>query len=1112
MSRLRPLAPGLGLRGYRLVSQLGVGGDGEVWLARDGRGQEVALKARPMPSRAEASILFREFEHLRTLRIPSVVRVLDAGIDQGYVFFTMDVARGQELDQHVQAGDSLRERVLRTARVGAGVADALAAIHRLGLAHNDIKPANILVEADGRVTLLDFGTAHFGPAGSPTELRGTVAYMAPEQRAGHPHDHRADLYSLGVTLYEALSGTPARHFGPTQPRPSLMRLGSEVGPRLDWMLRSMLALDPAERPTAEEVQGELTVLAEEGGSAREAPWPAPSDYVGKLPPLLEGRAVVVGAPGTGRRRTVQEARRQWFRKGYRSIAGACRADLPFAPLRQLLGELLSGGGSASLEPEELQLLHAIAPELPVPEGTPEPWPPDPFATARALGAVLQRQGPVALVLWDLDQADIGSLAVLAALLPQLGPEVRVWATARRPVLSLPPRHPPPWTGRHEAAVLEDLLGEVGRRPPRPARTPLQSCARAWRRLAHSRALRGPTEELPQALADLTVLRRPFPQEVAQALVEAHGETSVRALLEAGHLTWATLASAGAGGEGGAGPAIGEEDPDTERTAPFLPTHLDFADPTTARLAEALVEDPVATHRRAARAWAASSPSAERLQEVARHEVCAGRPSQDALDAVILLEAQRGAASEVERWLRLRDLHEGVEDRFHIAYARLYAALELRPRRVGLADLRALAAQAGNSVERGLAAYLRLIHEARRGDPDRAVALGRRWVKALQREQPAIAAQMVREVGLAELGRGRLEEAIDHCERSLSLARRAARRPVGATPEITAALVRSSGGSGELPLTPAEIGAGTTLSAALLYSGRTREAVRLCHDLAQRCRRAGQARGEGALRANEAIGLFNLGERARAAEACSAARAVQGRHHDPIVLAHIALMEARLAVERGEHEAARKRIDEALTTGRSAGHARVQAEAWSLVLEAATHTLDPAEAQRALAAYGTEGLVSSRDPFPAVLARWRWLVGDLEGALQAVCVPREGHGGLCVRAEQARLHLVAGRYEEAGRQALAVQDAAEAAEYAELALFAELVGMTARGSADEAFLPVLRRTERSRWVHLYLGGLHLDAIRRQLRGENVRPVVRRLHRRASELGHQLYRGLARVEAW
>ena len=118
----------------------------------------------------------------------------------------------------------------------------------------------------------------------------------------------------------------------------------------------------------------------------------------------------------------------------------------------------------------------------------------------------------------------------------------------------------------------------------------------------------------------------------------------------------------------------------------------------------------------------------------------------------------------------------------------------------------------------------------------------------------------------------------------------------------------------------------------------------------------------------------------------------------------------------------------------------------------------------------------------------------------------------MEAEGARLLLVAGRYEEASRRAMAVVNAAERAHYGELALFAELVALTARGTADETFLPLLRRTERSRWVHLYLGGLHLDAIRRQLRGENVRPVVRRLHRRSRDLCHQLYVALARVEAW
>ena len=121
---LRPLAPGFSLRSYRLERRLGVGAAGEVWLARDSRGQPVALKASARTDEQQEVAFRREFEQLRTLRLPNVVRVFDCGIDQGYVFFTMDVAEGEPFDRYVQRGSSLASQVRLLAGAGAQVARA----------------------------------------------------------------------------------------------------------------------------------------------------------------------------------------------------------------------------------------------------------------------------------------------------------------------------------------------------------------------------------------------------------------------------------------------------------------------------------------------------------------------------------------------------------------------------------------------------------------------------------------------------------------------------------------------------------------------------------------------------------------------------------------------------------------------------------------------------------------------------------------------------------------------------------------------------------------------------------------------------------------------------
>ena len=153
-----------------------------------------------------------------------------------------------------------------------------------------------------------------------------------------------------------------------------------------------------------------------------------------------------------------------------------------------------------------------------------------------------------------------------------------------------------------------------------------------------------------------------------------------------------------------------------------------------------------------------------------------------------------------------------------------------------------------------------------------------------------------------------------------------------------------------------------------------------------------------------------------------------------------------------------------------------------------------------------------DPWPAALGRWLWLAGDLHGALQAVRAPRAGHAGLCVRAERARLMLISGQYTEANRVAGVLSREATERKMEELALFGRLVSGAAIGERDATFLPLLKRATSSPWVHLSLGGLHLDALRRRRRRENVRGILRTLQVRAEAIHHRLYAALARPEGW
>ena len=213
---------GRSLAHYRITAALGAGGMGEVWRATDEKlGREVALKVLPAEMAANPERLDRfrrEATLLAALDHPGIVTVHSVEESEGLHFLTMQLVEGEPLDRLIPEGGMGVDRIVE---IGTAIAEALAAAHDKGIVHRDLKPANVMVMKDGRVKVLDFGLAKIaGPqAGEPlnsemaTDLHtqegvvmGTVPYMSPEQLSGRQVDHRSDLFSLGIILYETASG------------------------------------------------------------------------------------------------------------------------------------------------------------------------------------------------------------------------------------------------------------------------------------------------------------------------------------------------------------------------------------------------------------------------------------------------------------------------------------------------------------------------------------------------------------------------------------------------------------------------------------------------------------------------------------------------------------------------------------------------------------------------------------------------------------------------------------------------------------------------------------------------------------------------------------------
>ena len=246
---------------YRLDHLVATGGMAQVWEATDEvLTRRVAVKLLHPHLAADASFVERfRREAIAAARLahPSIVSIYDTCTDGEVEAIVMELVNGTTLRKLLDDKKQLEPE--NAVGIVAEVADALEAAHRTGLVHRDVKPANILLSDDGRVLVADFGIAKAAEGADLTNTGtalGTAKYLAPEQVSGGPVDARADVYSLGVVLYECLCGRPpfvadteagtalARLQQPPR-KPRELRAGIPK-PLEDVMLRA-LALDPADR-------------------------------------------------------------------------------------------------------------------------------------------------------------------------------------------------------------------------------------------------------------------------------------------------------------------------------------------------------------------------------------------------------------------------------------------------------------------------------------------------------------------------------------------------------------------------------------------------------------------------------------------------------------------------------------------------------------------------------------------------------------------------------------------------------------------------------------------------------------------------------------------------
>jgi len=420
----RPRAPA-GIGPYRVLRELARGGGATVFEVEDPRsGRRVALKRLDQRMGAR---LDHEYRALRRLDHPGVVRVYELGQDlEGRPWLTLELLEGVPAQVRAKAsgrpGDPAR--TAEVTRIAHQIALVLAHLHGRGVVHRDLKSSNVLVLRDGRVKLLDFGTALTGDSAGGGEFVGTIAYASPEQLRGQPVDGRSDLYALGVLLFRLLTGRrPFEADGPEgvakkhleEPAP----LASAWAPGLpDGLVRvvdALLAKRPEGRPA--DARAAAAALAPWVGSGLAGGGPGGGDsalpLIGRdavMDALLSGiggggsRLLLLDAPvGGGAGRVLRDLGAAAQGRGWTVAVeggGQGRGQGGLDEAVRSLARFEPDGGRAALSQLAAARQAARAPE----------------AALAAIVGVIERaaeRGPTLLLMRELDRSPPVALAALA---------------------------------------------------------------------------------------------------------------------------------------------------------------------------------------------------------------------------------------------------------------------------------------------------------------------------------------------------------------------------------------------------------------------------------------------------------------------------------------------------------------------------------------------------------------------------------------------------------------------------------------------------------------------------------------------------------------------------
>ena len=1028
---------------FILLERLGKGADGDVWKVKDPEQNLFALKFCPVSK--TNSDFHTEFQRLKRINIDGIINVHHCGEEDGLAYYSMDLIIGSDLKEYAESLSNDPLKYKKIFRVFSRISLALSQLHKMGITHLDVKPENIIIQENGEPTLLDFGRAV--ALGERKKQHGSLVYMSPEQRLHFPCTKKSDVYSLAVTMVEIFTGKPAPHTQIGIPWTPLFSYSQQLSLEISGITQKSLSIVASERPSMRRIHQACQNALDENQVPHHF-FPSVSKFIGACPDLTDGNYVIRGEFGSGRRRVILENIRMWYDQGHQSVVGNAHPTHPFQPWIQILDSILlplSAKKRKKRIANEANALKKIHPNLPILPTESKENSLSIEDIARSIAKVLQRSAPLAIVLFDIEKMDIGSLKILKLLWKYNIQDIRIWGTSTQKIAWATCYSPPGWSAGKDQRLLQHFLPKHLSLPLKPiAKTPLQSQIKAWQTAA--KALQEPhIKKQPQTkdILPLALLDEPFPKEIALQLTDHFDLFITQKILT--------------------------RYPNTDLYCfAFYPQKL------------MLLQTRYSTkfHLKLHKAWRNSSQPSVGLERMIYHSYLARSLQEHVLIEAIRHSIEQLHISDIYRYFSLIENLKTPLSGFWIEYARSF--LSLKGFRTTL-NLDLLQQQNLSQKQEVLLSYLMLLYQLEKQHFDNAKQITETLINEYYKVLPNICLSAVQEIALMYLHTGQTKASLDISQKILSQIKVNSDTLIG------------------------YININITLSAALIYDLQLSKAIRLIKSLEPQVALSGSFHHKVALLINKATAEYQLGKRHSCLQTLLLTREILEEEEHPIGRAYCCLWEARLAIETGDISAGMVKLREAIILAQNLDDESLLAETWTLLLNAATHSANPSLAKEAIENYSRLTIEYRHDHWPAALAKWQWLSGELPVALETTAEKRLSFGGFLTKVERLRLLIVLGHYQKAQELYLSLKNNLYLRELQDISLFLKMCGLVLE-KKSEVLYPF------HPWIELDLGQWHLLAISDRLQGKDISHRLQTLHNKAKSSGHQLYIALGDPRFW